>query len=82
MKTVEMEDATQTLAECAGGIEGEVLIVTESPVAVLLPLVSADLETISLSSNRRFLELIAHSRSRLAVEGAVSPEGARHQLGI
>ena len=31
MKTVEMEDATQTLAECAGGIDGEVLIVTQSP---------------------------------------------------
>jgi hypothetical protein len=31
VKTVEMEDATQTLAECAGGIDGEVLIVTQSP---------------------------------------------------
>jgi antitoxin (DNA-binding transcriptional repressor) of toxin-antitoxin stability system len=63
MKSVEMDDATQTPAECARGIDGEALVVTErgEPVAALLPLVNADLETVSLSSNPRFLELIERS---------------------
>jgi hypothetical protein len=60
------------------------LVVTEhgKPVAVLLPLVNADLETVSLSSSPRFLELIERSRLRLAEEGAVSPEDVRRQMGI
>jgi antitoxin (DNA-binding transcriptional repressor) of toxin-antitoxin stability system len=84
MKSVEMDDATQTLAESARGIDGEALVVTEhgEPVAVLLPLVNADLETVSLSSNRRFLELIERSRVRLAEEGGLSSEEVRRQLGI
>ena len=84
MKSVEMDEANQTLAECARGIDGEALVVTEHgrPVAVLLPLVNADLETVSLSSNPRFLELIEHSRLRLAEEGAISPEDVRRRLEI
>lgn len=84
MRTVEMDDANQTLAECARGIDGEALVVTEhgEPVAVLLPLANTDLETVSLSSNPRFLELIERSRLRLAEEGPVSPEEVRRQLGI
>lgn len=84
MKSIEMDDANQTLAECARGIDGEALVVTEHgrPAAVLLPLENVDLETVSLSSNRQFLELVERSRLRLAEEGAVSPEDVRRQLGI
>jgi len=84
MRTIEMDDASQTLAECARGIDAEPLVITErgKPVAVLLPLANADLETVSLSSNPRFLELIERSRSRLIEEGGVSPEEVRRQLGI
>jgi hypothetical protein len=50
----------QTLAECTRGIDAEPLVVTEGgrPIAVLLPLVNADVETVSLSSNPQFLKLI------------------------
>src|ERR1017187_1648802 len=84
VKTVEMDDAIQTLAESARGIHGEALVVTErgTPVDVLLPLVNADMETVSLSSNPQFLELIERSRLRLAEEGAGSPQAVRRQLGI
>jgi antitoxin (DNA-binding transcriptional repressor) of toxin-antitoxin stability system len=84
VKTVEMADATQTLAECARGIDAEPLVVTDGgrPVAVLLSLANTDLEAVSLSSNPRFLELIEHSRARLAEDGALTPEEVRRQLGI
>jgi antitoxin (DNA-binding transcriptional repressor) of toxin-antitoxin stability system len=84
VKEREMDDANQALAEYSRGIDGEALVVTEhvKPVAVLLPLVNADLESVSLNSNPRFLELIENSRLRLAEEGAVSPEDVRRQLGV
>ena len=84
MKTVEMDEATKSLAECARGVTAEPLVVTQEgrPVAVLLPLENADLETVSLSSNPRFLALIERSRVRLAEEGGLSSEEVRRQLGI
>ena len=84
MRTIEMEDASQTLAECARAIGTEPLVVTEHgrPVAVLLPLKNADLETLSLSSNPQFIELIERSRRRLAEEGGLSPDEVRSMLGV
>jgi PHD/YefM family antitoxin component YafN of YafNO toxin-antitoxin module len=84
MKTIEMGDATRSLGECARDVGEEPLVVTRQgkPVAVLLPLGDADLETVSLSTNPRFLDLIERSRSRLAEEGGISGAEARRQLGI
>jgi antitoxin (DNA-binding transcriptional repressor) of toxin-antitoxin stability system len=84
MKTVEIAEATKTLAECARGVASEPLVVTDEgkPVAVLLALDNADLETVSLSTNPRFLAIIEHSRSRLAEEGGLSSEEVRRRLGI
>jgi prevent-host-death family protein len=84
VKTVEMDEATQTLGECARAVGTGPLVITQQgkPVAVLLPLDNADFETVSLSTNARFLELIERSRSRLAEEGGLSSEEVRHQLGI
>ncbi len=83
MKTIELEKATKTLREYAREAGGEPLVMTEGgkPVAVLLPLEDADLETVSLSTNPRFLELIERSRARLAEEGGLSSEEVRRQLG-
>ena len=84
MKTVEMDKATKTLGECAREAGTEPLVVTQGgrPIAVLLALENADLETVSLSTNARFLDLIERSRSRLAAEGGLSSEEVRRQLGI
>lgn len=84
MKTVEMDQATQTLGECAREVGAEPLVVTQQgrPVAVLLPLENADMESVALSSNPQFVELIERSRSRLAAEGGVSSEEVRRQLGM
>ncbi|MGH9719967.1 MAG: type II toxin-antitoxin system Phd/YefM family antitoxin, partial [Bryobacteraceae bacterium] len=82
MRTVELDQATQSLAECAQAVGTEPLVVTQNgkPLAVLLPLDNADLETVSLSSNPRFVELIERSRNRLAQEGGLSSEEVRRQL--
>lgn len=76
MKVIETTEATATLAEYAAEIGSGPVIVTDAgrPVAVLVSIEGADLETVSLSTNREFMELIERSRSRLRAEGGV-PSG-------
>ena len=65
MKVVEKQEATGTLADYASEIQSGPVVVTDHgrPVAALVPIENADLETVSLSTNRRFLDLIERSRS-------------------
>ncbi|MDP2998296.1 MAG: type II toxin-antitoxin system prevent-host-death family antitoxin [Bryobacterales bacterium] len=84
MKTVEIDKATMSLADCAREVSQEPLVVTDhgKPVAVLLPMENTDLETASLNSNPRFLKLIEHSRSRITQEGGISSAEVRRRLGL
>ncbi len=84
MKTIELDDATLSLADCARAAGQEPLVVTDhgKPVAVFLPLENTDLETASLSSNPRFLKLIERSRSRMSQEGGISSAEVRRKLGL
>ena len=83
MKLVEKADATRTLADYAAEIENGPVVVMDhgQPVAALVPIENADVETVSLSSNRQFLELIARSRARVLSEGGVSSEEMRRRFG-
>ena len=82
MKVVEKQDATRTLAEYAAEIRGGPVVVTDhgQPVAALVPIENADLETVALSQNRQFLDLIERSRSRVRTEGGVSSEEMRRRF--
>jgi hypothetical protein len=84
MKTIEIEKATGTLAECARDVAKEPLVVTNAgkPVAILLSLNNTDIETISLGANPKFLDLIERSRSRMAMEGGISSDEVRRRLGV
>lgn len=82
MKIIEQADATLTLAEYAAEIESGAVIVTNQgrPVAALVPIENADLETVTLSTNRPFIDLIERSRSRARSEGGVSSDEMRRRL--
>jgi antitoxin (DNA-binding transcriptional repressor) of toxin-antitoxin stability system len=82
MKLVDKSKATGTLAEYASKIKSGPVIVTQAgrPVAALVPIENADLETVSLSTNRRFLELIERSRARSRWEGTVSSAEMRQRF--
>ena len=82
MKTIEMRQATNTLAEYFRELHDEALVVTVDgkPVAALMPLENADAETVSLSTNPRFLALIEKSRSRQTAEGGISTDEFRRRL--
>jgi antitoxin (DNA-binding transcriptional repressor) of toxin-antitoxin stability system len=82
MKLIEKADATNTLAEYAANIQSGPVIVTDQgcPVAALLPIENADLETVNLSTNQQFLDIIERSRARVRAEGGVSSEEMRRRF--
>lgn len=84
MKEVEATQARASLGQYARELEGEPILVTDrgKPIAVLIPIENADLETVRLGMHPRFLALIERSRSRYEAKGGISPEDLRRRLGI
>lgn len=84
MKIVEIAEANATLAEYTTGLAEEPVIITNNgqPIAALVTLENVDLETIALSSNPKFIELIERSRSRRRTEGGISSTEIRRRLGL
>jgi len=84
MKTLDVDHATQTLGDAARRASDEPIVLTEAgkPLAVLLPIENADLETVALSSNPQFIAMIERSRARQRQEGDISPEEVRRRLGL
>jgi prevent-host-death family protein len=84
MKTIELDQATRSLAEYAQTVsEGPVVLtVGGKPVAALVSIDDTDLETISLSTNPDFIALIADARRRRQREGGLSIEEVRQRLGL
>jgi PHD/YefM family antitoxin component YafN of YafNO toxin-antitoxin module len=84
MKTIELDQATASLAEYARQAKSEPVLLTEqgSPVAALLSLENVDQESLSLSTNPQFMEIIEESRARLATEGGISSDEMRRRLGL
>jgi antitoxin (DNA-binding transcriptional repressor) of toxin-antitoxin stability system len=83
MKTLEVAQATAPLAAYAGDVKNEPLILTINgkPVAALVPIENADVETVTLSTHPQFLALIERSRARQKTEGGISSEAMRRRLG-
>jgi prevent-host-death family protein len=84
MKIVEIAEAQATLAEYASGLTEEPVIITSNgqPIAALVTLENADMETISLSTNPKFIELIERSRAQRRSASGVSSAEMRHRLGL
>jgi len=82
MKTVEFAKATLPLSDYTKKVKKEPVIVTKEgkPVAALVCITNADIETVSLSSNPKFIALIERSRARQKAEGGLSTEEMRRRL--
>jgi antitoxin (DNA-binding transcriptional repressor) of toxin-antitoxin stability system len=83
IRRVEVADATESLAtyirKAAGS--GPVVVTDEGqPVAALVMLEDTDLESVALSTDPEFLELIQTSRARHAQEGGLSSAEVRQRL--
>lgn len=83
MKLIRIEDAKKSLAHYAAESEEAVVVTSDGkPIAALMPLDGADLETISLSTNPEFVRIIEQSRKRQRKEGSISSGEMRRRLGI
>jgi hypothetical protein len=79
VRKVDIVDATEPLARYAKTAdEGPVVVMSEGqPIAVVIGVENADLETVVLSNHPRFLELIERSRARQEQEGGIPAEEIR-----
>jgi prevent-host-death family protein len=84
MKTVDINDAKGELGEYAAHVADDPVIVTNRgrPVAALVSIENADLETVSLSTNPKFVELIQRSRAHHGSQGGISSNDMRRRLEI
>jgi hypothetical protein len=83
MRTIEKVEATGSLVSYAEHAEEFPLVITDQglPIAALMPVPNADMETISLSTNPEFLSLISRSREHQQKQGGVSSQDVRHRMG-
>ena len=83
MKTVEFAKATLPLCDYTKKVKKEPVIITKEgkPLAALVSITNADIETVSLSNNPKFIALIERSRSRQKSGGGISTEEMRRRLG-
>ena len=84
MKSIEVSKATAPLAEYAHDVESEPLILTEGgvPVAALMAIADADLETVALGSDPRFMALIEQARAQQKAGADLSVEEVRREIGL
>ncbi len=84
MKTIAVEKAPPSLAKFARRVKREPMVFTAKgrPVAALVPVPNADLETVTLSNDPRFLAIIERSRARQRAEGGISTQEMRRRLGL
>ena len=66
MKTLDVSKATAPLSQYARALDQEPLVLTDGdqPIAALMPIEDADLETIALGSNPKFLALLEQARTQ------------------
>ena len=84
MKTIDIHDATAPLAEYAYVVTTEPVLITShgKPLMALVDVEDVDFETISLSTNPDFIDIIQHSRKRHEKEGGISSEEMRRRMDL
>ena len=84
MKTVELSKATASLKAYTRDVGKEPMIVTVEgkPVAALVAIDNAVLETVTLSTHPQFLALIERSRARQKSAGGIFSKELRRRLGL
>jgi len=84
MKKIELAKASGPLSQYAEKARKNPIIVVKNgkPIAALVPIRNSDAETVSLSTDRKFLAIIERSRSRIKKEGGISGREIRRRLKL
>jgi len=84
MKTIEISTASKTLAEYAREWDDDFVVLTSNnrPVAAIVSLKRIDPESVALSTNREFLEIIDQARREVAAGKTVSLATMKEELRL
>ncbi|NCO32345.1 MAG: hypothetical protein AUJ92_15820 [Armatimonadetes bacterium CG2_30_59_28] len=84
MKVIDIKEASRPLADYAREASRESIVITENgkPTVGLFAFGEADWESVSLSMNPEFMELIGRSRVRHRTEGGIPADEMRRRLGL
>lgn len=82
MKTLELSTASKPLTEYADELDGDILVLVSNntPVAALISLKDVDLESLSLSTNPDFYEIIAQARQEFATGKTISFDDMKREI--
>lgn len=82
MKRIEISEASKPLSEYAGELQDEIVILTseDHPVAALIPLRNVDEESLALSTNEVFLDIVERSRGEIRAGKTISLEEMKRSL--
>jgi prevent-host-death family protein len=84
MKKMDIKEASAPLFEYATQVTNEPIVLTKNgkPYAAVISLKKEDWESVSLSTNPEFINLLQESRKRLRKEGGISTAEMRRRLGL
>ena len=79
MKTIDLQDATESLAEYVKHMEGEPITIMHKGVAlaILAPAGNDDYESVQMSTNPEFIALLQRSRKSYREHGGIPAEEVR-----
>jgi hypothetical protein len=82
MKRIEISAASKPLSEYAGELDDEIVILTsgDHAVAALVPLKDIDEESLALSTNPTFLDIIERSRKEIRAGQTIPLEEVERSL--
>ena len=84
MRSIEISTASKTLAEYASELDDDFVVLTSDnkPVAALVSLKNIDAESLALSTNSEFLDVIEQARREIAAGQKMSLDSMKQELGL
>ena len=82
MKTIEISKASKSLSDYAKELNNEILVITSDnePIAAVVSLKNVDMESLSLSTNPEFMEIIEKSRRDFKLGKKVSLDEIKREI--
>ena len=83
MKKIEISTASKTLAEYTSELDDDFVVLTANhkPVAAIVSLKSIDPESVALSTNEEFLQIIRNAREEIAAGCTISLDAMKQEFG-
>lgn len=82
MKTIDLSEVPALTPHLGVGAEPLILTKNGHAVGAVVPASDGDVESLLLSSNPRFQEILRRSQERLESEGGLSTAEVRRRLGL